>query len=263
MELTSTTATRLAAALSLIALAFISVSDFLLTNFWDQNAMVTSVVADVLVLIVGVAAVNEFLAARSRRRWRRVADYSLTELSSSCRHVWVELAQAIGVGRREELSREELRALVQSPTDEGRSLETLARRVSDDPAGPGRLKPVVEQVIRTTRAVLTSWAPVLVETPYSAALSRYVELQMMLARIDVVLFEEVEGKRASYEGTGDPEWLASHLVSLIRLGSDLDLEFHLAIGAMEIRAPGSALSRGVAGGRSSDRRPESRAGGLS
>jgi len=63
MELTSTTATRLAAALSLIALAFISVSDFLLTNFWDQHAMVTSVVADVLVLIVGVAAVNEFLVA--------------------------------------------------------------------------------------------------------------------------------------------------------------------------------------------------------
>ena len=60
---------------------------------------------------------------------------------------------------------------------------------------------------------------------------------MMLARIDVVLFEDVEGKRASYEGTGDPEWLASHLVSLIRLGSDLDLEFHSAVGAMEIRAP--------------------------
>lgn len=237
MELTSTTATRLAAALSLIALAFISVSDFLLTNFWDQNAMVTSVVADVLVLIVGVAAVNEFLAGRSRRRWRRVADYSLTELSSSSRHVWIELAQAIGVGRREELSREELRALVQSPPDQERSLESLAGRLAGDPAGPGRLKPVVEEVIRTTRAVLTSWAPVLVETPYSAALSRYVELQMMLARIDVVLFEDVEGKRASYEGTGDPEWLASHLVSLIRLGSDLDLEFHSAVGAMEIRAP--------------------------
>lgn len=37
--------------------------------------MVTSVVADILVLIVGVAVVNEFLEARSRRRWRRVAEY--------------------------------------------------------------------------------------------------------------------------------------------------------------------------------------------
>jgi hypothetical protein len=118
MDLTSITSTRLAAALSLIALAFISVSDFLLTDFWDRNAMVTSVVADILVLIVGVAVVNEFLAARSRRHRRRVADYSLSELSSSCRHFWVTLAEAIGVGHREEISREELRALVQSPPDE-------------------------------------------------------------------------------------------------------------------------------------------------
>lgn len=237
MDLISTTTTRLAAALSLIALAFISVSDFLLTDFWDRNAMVTSVVADILVLIVGVAVVNEFLEARSRRRWRRVAEYSLTELSSSCRHVWVELAQAIGVGRREELSREELRALIQSPPDEERSLDRLSRRFAVDAAGPRRLKPLVEELIRTARGVLTSWAPVLVETPYSPALSRYVELQMMLASVDVVLFEEVEGKRASYEGTGDPEWLASRLASLIRLGSDLDLEFHSEVGPLEMRAP--------------------------
>jgi hypothetical protein len=237
MDPTSITSTRLAAALSLIALAFISVSDFLLTSFWDRNAMVTSVVADVLVLIVGVAVVNEFLAARSRRHWRRVADYSLTELSSSCRHVWINLAETIGVGRRDEASREELRALVQSPPDEERSLDRLAHRFAADAAAPSRLKPVVEGILRTTRTVLTSWAPVLVETPYSGALSRYVELQMLLGTLDVVLFEEVEGKRASYEGTGDQEWLASRLVSLIRLGSELDLEFHSTAAAVEIRAP--------------------------
>ena len=237
MDPTSITSTRLAAALSLIALAFISVSDFLLTSFWDRNAMVTSVVADILVLIVGVAVVNEFLASRSRRHWRRVADYSLTELSSSCRHVWINLAETIGVGRRDEASREELRALVQSPPDEEGSLDRLAHRFAADAAAPSRLKPVVEGILRTSRAVLTSWAPVLVETPYSGALSRYVELQMLLGTLDVVLFEEVEGKRASYEGTDDPEWLASRLVSLIRLGSELDLEFHSTAAAAEIRAP--------------------------
>jgi len=87
VRLTSTISTRVGAALSLIALAVITVSDFLVTDFWDRNAMVTSVVSDILVLIVGVAVVNEFLAARSLRNWRLVANYSLTELSSSCRHV--------------------------------------------------------------------------------------------------------------------------------------------------------------------------------
>ena len=59
--------TRVGAVLSLLALGAVALSDFLLTGFWDRNAMVTSVVADVLVLIVGVAVVNELLSARSRR----------------------------------------------------------------------------------------------------------------------------------------------------------------------------------------------------
>jgi ABC-type thiamin/hydroxymethylpyrimidine transport system permease subunit len=62
--------TRVSALLSMVALAAVALSDFLLTGFWDRNAMVTSVVADILVLIVGVAVVNEFLAARARREWR-------------------------------------------------------------------------------------------------------------------------------------------------------------------------------------------------
>jgi hypothetical protein len=62
--------TRVSALLSMVALAAVALSDFLLTGFWDRNAMVTSVVADILVLIVGVAVVNEFLAARARRERR-------------------------------------------------------------------------------------------------------------------------------------------------------------------------------------------------
>jgi len=45
--------TRISAALSVVALVAAAVSDFLATGFWDENAMVTSVVADILVLVVG------------------------------------------------------------------------------------------------------------------------------------------------------------------------------------------------------------------
>lgn len=75
MRLPSTTLTRVSAALSLLALAAATLSDFLFTGSWDRNAMATSVVADVLVLVVGVAVVNEFLAARARREWRLLSDY--------------------------------------------------------------------------------------------------------------------------------------------------------------------------------------------
>jgi hypothetical protein len=97
----ATTVTRVSAALSVVAPVAAALSDFLLTGFWDRNAMVTSVVADVLVLVVGVAVVNEFVAARARREWRLLADYGLVELGEGDRHTWVMLAEHIGVGKRE------------------------------------------------------------------------------------------------------------------------------------------------------------------
>jgi len=45
MGFTRTRTTRLAGALSLIGLALVTLSDYLLTDFWDHNAMLTSVVA--------------------------------------------------------------------------------------------------------------------------------------------------------------------------------------------------------------------------
>ncbi len=58
--------------------------------------MATSVIADVLVLVVGVAVVNEFLTARARREWRLLSDYGLVELGEIARHTWVMLAQSDG-----------------------------------------------------------------------------------------------------------------------------------------------------------------------
>jgi len=56
-----------------------SITDVAVTMFWDRNAMLTSVLADVLVLVVGVAVVNEWLDIRSAERWRTVAYYALVE----------------------------------------------------------------------------------------------------------------------------------------------------------------------------------------
>lgn len=215
--------TRLAGTLSLAALVAITVSDFLFTGFWDRNAMATSVVADVFVLIVGVAVVNEFLAARSRRPWQPVVDYALVELSQSSRHVWVELALAIGVGSRDEVTRDELRKLVLSGEDERRAA-SLAEAAAGDPASRRRLHDVTSRLAPKAGSAVTSWAPVLLDTPEATALSRFVELQARLAELDFALWEEVEGRRASFEGTGNPRWIGARIASLIRLGSDLEGE---------------------------------------
>lgn len=215
--------TRVSAIVSLIALAVVALSDFLLTNFWDRNAMVTSVVADILVLVVGVAVVNEFLAARTRRQWRLLADYGMVELGEVARHTWVMLAQHIGVGRREALTLKELRDLVRSPQGD-EAVRELALRVASDESRRRSLHDLVADLADNARARLGRWAPVLVESPFPRPVTRFVRLQARLTRLQTVLWEDVLGWRPSYEGSGDADWIADRVANVIQLGSELDLE---------------------------------------
>jgi hypothetical protein len=69
--------------------------------------------------------------------------------------------------------------------------------------------------------VLTSWAAVLVESAHSDALGRFAEMQALLARLDLVLSLEAEGKRPSTGEAADPDWVAQRIVTLLSLGSEL------------------------------------------
>jgi hypothetical protein len=221
MGLISIARTRVAGILSVLALVALTLSDFLLTGFWDRNAMVTSIVADMFVLVVGLAVVNELFASRSRRRWQPVADYALIELSRACRHVWVSLSEAIGLARREEVTLHALRDLLDR--EEDRIVELAEAAVRDADARRAFHEVVAEVAARAGDA-LTSWAPVLVETPDAAALSRYVELQAMLANLDLALWEEAEGRQPSLRGTGDVSWIGAQVRAVIVLGAALDRE---------------------------------------
>jgi len=66
--------------------------------------------------------------------------------------------------------------------------------------------------------------PVLVETPDAGALSRYVELQAVLANLRLALWEEAEGRRPTFAGTGDASWIGSQVRSVITLGAELERE---------------------------------------
>jgi hypothetical protein len=220
MGLPSTTLTRVSAILSLLALALVSVSDIVFTGFWDRNAMATSVIADIAVLIVGVAVVNEFLAARARREWRLLSDYGLVELGEAARHTWVMLAQQIGAGQRESLTLNELRKRCQ-PED---TIRELALAVATDDVRRRSLHDLVAELAENARARLGRWAPVLVGTPFPETVTRFVRLQARLTRLQTVLWEDSLNWRPSYEGSGDADWIAERITDVIHLGSRLDLE---------------------------------------
>jgi hypothetical protein len=234
MGIFSISSTRLAGVLSVIALILISISDFTFTEFWDENAMATSIVADVLVLVVGVAVVNEFVTARSRRRWEIVAEYGLVELARSCRRVWIGLAEAIGVGSRTEVTRDELRQMVQDHAESG-ELERLAAAAVRSPDQRHTMHDVVSELVFDSRAALTSWAAVLVESTHSDWLGRFAELQALLGRLDLVLSEEAEGKRTGTEESPDPVWLAQRIATILHTGSKLAPELFYAAERIQER----------------------------
>jgi len=220
MGLPSTTLTRVSAILSLIALVLVSVSDVVFTGFWDRNAMATSVIADIAVLIVGVAVVNEFLAARARREWRLLSDYGLVELGEVARQTWVMLAQQIGAGQRESLTLNELRNRVQ-PED---TIRKLALAVATDDVRRRSLHDLVAELAENAGARLGRWAPVLVGTPFPETITRFVRLQARLTRLQTVLWEDSLNWRPSYEGSGDADWIAERITDVIHLGSRLEVE---------------------------------------
>ncbi len=223
MGLPSTNLTRASAVVSIIALVVVSVSDFVFTGFWDQNAMATSVLADLLVLVVGVAVVNEFLTARARRDWRLLSDYGLVELGEIARHTWVMLAQNIGVGKRESLTLNELRELVRSPKGE-ETVRELALAAAMDDARRLSLHQLVSELADDGRARLGRWAPILLETKLPKVITRFVRLQVRLTRLQTVLWEDAQNWRPSYQGSGDNEWIADRVANVILLGSSLDVE---------------------------------------
>ena len=223
MGLPSTNLTRASAIISIIALAIVSISDFVFTGFWDQNAMATSVLADLLVLVVGVAVVNEFLTARARREWRLLSDYGLVELGEIARHTWVMLAQNIGVGKRESLTLNELRELVRSPKGE-EMMRELALAATTDDERRRSLYALVSEIADDARARLGRWAPILLETKLPKVITRFVRLQVRLTRLHTVLWEDAQNWLPSYEGSGDNEWIADRVANVIRLGSSLDVE---------------------------------------
>jgi hypothetical protein len=223
MGMPSTTLTRASAIVSIIALAIVTVSDFVFKGFWDENAMATSVLADLLVLVVGVAVVNEFLTARARREWRLLSDYGMVELGEIARHTWVMLAQNIGVGKRESLTLNELRDLVRSPKGE-KTVRDLALAAAENDETRLSLHKLVTELAEDARARLGRWAPILLETKLPRVITRFVRLQVRLTRLQTVLWEDAQNWRPSYEGSGDNEWIADRVANLIDLGSSLDVE---------------------------------------
>ena len=164
---------RAVGGIALLLILAGSITDVAVTMFWDRNAMLTSVLADVLVLLVGVAVVNEWLDIRSAERWRTVAYYALVELLEASRDTWIRLSHELDLAQGEPMTVMQLSDRVLA--DGGAAmLRDRAAAALADPEARARLLKIVAEVSDETRTALTNWAPIMITTaPSAAAINRF------------------------------------------------------------------------------------------
>jgi hypothetical protein len=202
-----------------------SVTDVTVTRFWDRNAMLTSVLSDVLVLIVGVAVVNEWLDIRSAERWRTVAYYALVELLYACRNTSVRLSDELDVDQGRGLSVPQLSALVLADAGAAALRERAAQALAD-PQARERLVALVVELSDETRETLTRWAPIMITTgPSADAINRFTHLHGRLMRLRYVLLGDIAGHAMEQIEIGDDAWAARRIATVVRLAAQLAVAF--------------------------------------
>src|SRR3954447_313535 len=216
---------RIAGITAVVALVSVTLTDVFVTSFWDDNSMLTDVVSNVLVLIVGVAVVNEFVTARQTRRWKLVRHAALIEFGYAVRPVWVRVTAFLGLNdQRRPL--EELDAFLRS--EAGRDqLHAACTSVAADEHQRTELIALLRELTPTTRTALADWSPVMIAAagPSAEIISLLADFHGRMARLQAVLEEEVSGQltHVRYE-LGYDHWIATRLAAVVVRALDLDVE---------------------------------------
>jgi hypothetical protein len=227
----------LAACVGVALMLAAGASDFVVGSFWSRHALLTSLVANVLVVSITLAVINEFVERRDRRRWNLLAQSVLLALTQSARATWSGLVEVLRLG--------EVHSGAVQPLIEGASVARDTERVSSairellaDPQRRAVLQQVTVTLADHTSGVIARWASVMVSaSPYATVLNRHVELAARLEWLSSVLThnEPPEGQSTSErvllrssvatehaEEWGDDEWLHDQLLAVINLATELD-----------------------------------------
>ncbi len=227
----------LAASVGLALVLGAGVSDFVVGSFWSRHAMLTSLVANMLVVAITVIVVNEFVERRDRRRWNLLAQSVLFALTQSARATWSGLVEVLRLG---EVQSGAVKPLLEGATvarDTERVSQAIRELLADDERRAVLQRVTVDQADYVSQ-VIARWAPVMVNaSPYAAILNRHVELAGRLEWLSSVLThnEPPEGQSGRErvlvrsnvasehaEEFGGDEWLHDQILAVINLATELD-----------------------------------------
>jgi hypothetical protein len=226
--------TRAMAILVVVAVIASVASDLTGVTFWERRALVTNLVASVLVVMLSVAVINEVLERRRRQRWSVLAQYVMFELVRSARMIWtgvLDLAGLLPTGTNQQGSLELGAQIVQDTS----RLTVAVRKIVDDDDLRGRMHTEIAFLAEQADEVLGRWAAVMLNAEvYAEVIDRHVELAGDLAWIGGLLDaryppDDVRRQRRArssaavqIEAGRGSDWLADRIVVITQLAESLD-----------------------------------------
>jgi len=230
-----------AGAAGLLLLVGAIASDFLVGSFWQRHSLLTSLLANVLVVAITVVVLNELLERRDRKRWNLLAQNALFVLTQSARATWTEMIELLGITEVHSGDVDSLRADADLASDTAR-ISAAADRLLGQEDGRARLQRLSQALSGHYAEVIASWAPVLVGArPYAEILDRHVELAGRLEWLSSVLSQNepapdqsrrerslTRSSIAAEHATalGSDQWLGDVIVSVVKLATRLDEQSH-------------------------------------
>ena len=228
-----------AAGVGLLLCLAAGASDFLIASFWQRHAILTSLVANLLVVAVTVVVLNEMLDRRDRKRWSLLAQSVLFALTQSARATWTGMVEVLDLAEVQSGAVEPLLDAAEVARDSER-VSRAAYELLGDEERRGQLQRVCVGLSRHSSGVIAQWAPVMVgASTYAEALDRHVELASRLEWLSSVLAhnEPQEGQSVRErvltrsnvatehaEELGSDEWLHDQILAVTILATELDYQ---------------------------------------
>jgi hypothetical protein len=240
--------TRIVGGISVLVLSGAVAWDLANDGFWSRHALLTGLVASLIVVAVTAAVLNEVLERRQRERWSLLAQYALFDLVRAARLVWGGLLELAGLVPEGELEEEPLEAGSDAVLD----TPGLAAALDEMLASADRreqLHRLIVELLGHGQEVLGRWADVMVNSgTYAEIVDRHVELYSRLYWWGSVLDESepldehLSRPRLSRvspatqaSGPIEDEWLRDNLVAIAQLAESLDrASFELAMRIVPI-----------------------------
>jgi hypothetical protein len=227
--------TRIVALIAIIGLVAGIVSDEVGGHFWERHALVASLVASLVVVMLSVAVVNEALERRGRRRWTVLAQYVMLQLARNARVIWTGVAALAGLMPSDTRTTSVLAAGSREVRDTPRLTDAVKELVAD----PERRRLLHEgfgRFVSDGDEMLGRWAAVMLNVDaYAEIMDRHVELALEVSWLDGALddsdapveHDSPQRKSRSYpavqiEGQIDDDRLVTRIVSVTQIAENLD-----------------------------------------